>query len=205
MRRRLSAELAVVAVVEALEIDLIQIHPRAQVFEHLRRSVSVRHEPGEQPCGLGAAEDGHGPLGRDQRLVVRTDDHAGAGAPGQFHDLPGSSRPGRRHRIWIAQCLRGDPILAVSTVEIAAEHAEAQRGRAWRHVKERLFLNGIALHALYVSPGNPQLASAIEADLADPGLPVENRAAVAAGEAADAAVVDRLPQLAFADCAREAV
>ena len=41
-----AAELAVVAVVEALEIDLVEIDPRPQVLEHLRRAVAVRDEAG---------------------------------------------------------------------------------------------------------------------------------------------------------------
>ena len=43
-----AAELAVVAVVEALEIDLVEIDLRPQVFEDLRRAVAVRHEAGHE-------------------------------------------------------------------------------------------------------------------------------------------------------------
>ena len=47
-RREPSAELAVVAIVEALEIDFVEIDPRPQVLEHLRRAVAVRHEAGRR-------------------------------------------------------------------------------------------------------------------------------------------------------------
>ena len=73
-------------------------------------------------------------------------------------------------------------------MEIAAEHAEAVGERAGIGVEERLLLDGIALHSGGVSPGDVELAAAIEADLADSGLAFGDRAAVAAGEAADAVV-----------------
>ena len=47
-RLEAAAELAVVAIVEALEIDLVEIDPRPQVLEHLRRAVAVRHEAGRR-------------------------------------------------------------------------------------------------------------------------------------------------------------
>ena len=43
-----AAELTIVAIVEALEIDLVEIDPRAQVLEHLRRAVAVGHERRQQ-------------------------------------------------------------------------------------------------------------------------------------------------------------
>ena len=41
-RLQASTELAIVAVVEALEIDFVQIDPRPQIFDHFRRAVAVR-------------------------------------------------------------------------------------------------------------------------------------------------------------------
>jgi hypothetical protein len=55
-------------------------------------------------------------------------------------------------------------------------------------VEERFFLNGIALGGGGVSPGNVELAAAIEADFADAGLAFGDGAAVSAGEAAEAMV-----------------
>ena len=62
-------------------------------------------------------------------------------------------------------------------------------------VEERLLLDRIALHAADVPIGNVQHAAAIEADLADAGRAVGNRAGVAAGMAAQPAAVDGLDQL----------
>ena len=39
-----SAEFVVMAIVEALEINFVEIEPRAQIFEHLRRAVAVGDE-----------------------------------------------------------------------------------------------------------------------------------------------------------------
>ena len=47
-RLEAAAELAVVAIVEALEIDLVEVDPRPQVLEHLRRAVAVRHVAGRR-------------------------------------------------------------------------------------------------------------------------------------------------------------
>ena len=43
----------------------------------------------------------------------------------------------------IAQRLRGEPILAVGAVEIAAKHTEGQRVGARQHVEEGLFLHRV--------------------------------------------------------------
>ena len=49
-----SAQFVVVAIVEALQIDLVKIDPRTQVFEHLRRAVAVGDEAGDQARGLAS-------------------------------------------------------------------------------------------------------------------------------------------------------
>src|SRR5208282_4847034 len=56
--------------------------------------------------------------------------------------------------------------------------------------EERLLLDGIALHTGGVSPGHVERAAAVVADFADAGLAVGDGAAVSAGEAADAVVVE---------------
>ena len=73
-----AAELPVMPIVEALEIDLVEIDPRTQVLEHPRRAVPVRDEPGRQPGGPGFLEDRDRPFARDERLVVGADDDARA-------------------------------------------------------------------------------------------------------------------------------
>ena len=100
----------------------------------------------------------------------------------------GVASSGGRNRMRIAQGLRGHPVLAVGAVQIAPEHAEAVGERSGIGMEERLLLDGIALHARGVSPGNVELAAAIEADFADSGLAFGNGAAVSAGKTADAAV-----------------
>jgi hypothetical protein len=86
-------------------------------------------------------------------------------------------------------------------MEVAAEHAEAVGESAGIGVEERLLLDGIALHAGRVSPGNVELAAAIEADFADSGLTVGDWTTVAAGETADAVVAEIFDQarIGFAD------
>ena len=69
-----SAELAVVPVVEALEIDLVEIDVRPQVLEHARRAVAVRDEAGDEAVRARFLEDLDRPLGGDERLVVGRDD-----------------------------------------------------------------------------------------------------------------------------------
>lgn len=92
----------------------------------------------------------------------------------------------------IAQRLGGDPVLAIAAVQIAAEHAEAVGEGAGIGVEERLLLNGIALHASGVSPGDVERTAAIEADFADSGLTFGNGTTMSAGKTADSIVVELL-------------
>ena len=80
-------------------------------------------------------------------------------------------------------------------MEIAPQHAEAERQRAGMRVEERLLLDRIALHAADVPMGHMQHAAAIEAHLADAGRAVGNRTGVPARMTAQPAAVDRLDQL----------
>ena len=61
------------AVVEALQINFVGINPRTNIFEHLRRAISVRHERGLQSGGFGLFENRYRPFGGNQRLVVSAD------------------------------------------------------------------------------------------------------------------------------------
>jgi hypothetical protein len=185
-----SAELVIVAVVEAFEIDFVEIDPGAQVLENLRSGVAVGDESGDEAGGFGLFEDGDRPLAGDERLVIGADNDLRALIE-RIVDQ-GFRRDFERGRdgAGIAQGLRGDPILAVSAVEIATEHAEAVGERAGISVEERLFFDGIALHAGSVSPGDVERAASVEADFADAGLAFGDGAAVTAGEAANAVVVE---------------
>src|SRR5205814_2073933 len=74
-RLQYAAEIAVVAVVESLEVDLVQIDVRRDVVENLRRAVAVRHVRTDQALFLRFLENFDGPLRGDERLVVgRGDD-----------------------------------------------------------------------------------------------------------------------------------
>jgi len=95
--------------------------------------------------------------------------------------------------------LRCDPVLAVSTVEIASQHAEAVSQRARVSVEEGLFLDGIALYTANIAPRHIQRTAAVVAHLADAGLAVGDRATMAAGITADTVAVELFVQLSFAD------
>src|SRR5258708_10913390 len=77
---------------------------------------------------------------------------------------------------------------------IAAQHAEAVSESAGICVEERLLLDRIALGSGNVSPGNVEGAAAVVTDFADTRLAVGDGAAVAAGEAANPAMVELLVQ-----------
>jgi hypothetical protein len=64
-------------------------------------------------------------------------------------------------------------------------------------MKEGLLLDGIASEGLNVAPRNPKTAALIEADLAHASLALEDGATVAAGDASDAPLIERFPELAF--------
>jgi hypothetical protein len=66
-------------------------------------------------------------------------------------------------------------------------------------VKERLFLDRIALHPANVTPGNVEFSALVVANLAHAGLALKNGAAMSASETANAIAFNRLVKLAFAD------
>src|SRR5712691_1611318 len=68
-----AAEFVVVTVVKTFEIDFVQIEPRAEIFENLRRGVAVGNKTGDESGGFGFFEYGYGPLAGDERLVVGAD------------------------------------------------------------------------------------------------------------------------------------
>src|SRR5262249_22550358 len=100
-----AAKLAVMTIVEAFEIDLVEVDPWAKVFEHPWCSIAIRHEAGCEPGGLGLFEDGHRPFARDERFVVRADHNGGTKAERIFDQLLGSGLQRRRHSGWVAKGL----------------------------------------------------------------------------------------------------
>jgi len=183
-----------VMIVETLEIDFVKIDPRMKIFEHLRSAVTVRNECGQKAGRASLLEDGYRPFAGDEGFVVGADDHLCALQQRVFDQdfRIGSQR--LRYPFWISQCLRRDPVLAIRTVEIAAQHSKTVGERSRIGVEERLLLDGIALYSGHISPRNVELAALIEANFTYPRLTLVNRAAVAAGVATDAIAVDRFAE-----------
>src|SRR5438105_15443830 len=90
-------------------------------------------------------------------------------------------------------------MLGLVAVQVAAVESGAVRQRAEISVKERRRLDVMALDAEHIAPGYMQGAALVVADFANAGLPLGNRAAMSAGEAAHAIAVELFVQLAFAD------
>ena len=108
-----AAQLPVVLVVEALQIDLVEVDPGTQVVEHLGRGVAVRDVRADEAAPLGLAEDLDGPLARDQGLVVGGGEDPGVLALGQVDDLCGRHLLGRHAHHRVAQRLGGQRVLTV--------------------------------------------------------------------------------------------
>ena len=153
-RLQATAELPIMAVVEALEIDFVEIDVRAQVLQHLRRAVAVGDEPRGEPLLPRLGEDRHRPLGRDERLVVGADQNPGVLPERVLHQRLWGRVEGRGNSLRIAQRLRRDPVLTVRTVQIAAEHSKAVGESPGVRVEKWLLLDGIALDAANIAPGN---------------------------------------------------
>src|SRR5271155_3900851 len=66
-------------------------------------------------------------------------------------------------------------------------------------MKERLFLDGITLHAAHIAPGHVKGSTLVVTNLADSGLAVGNGAAMAAGIAAHAIAVEFLVEITFSN------
>ena len=150
-----AAEVAVGPVAEALQVHLVERDPGPDVLEHLLGAVAVRDVGAHEPLGLRVAEDLDRPLARDQRLVVGRGHDPGARALRGAHDLRRSHRLGGRRGRLVPERLRGDPVLAVAAVIVAAEHAEGQRPGARQRVEERLLLDRVELQAGHVAERAP--------------------------------------------------
>jgi hypothetical protein len=196
-----ASEFVVVAIVKTFQVDFVEIEPRADVVENLWSAVAVGDEPRKKPGGLGFFENCDRPFAGDERLVIGADQNFRALIKGVTYESLRSGGEWRRDRVGIAQGLRRHPVLAVSAMQVAAEHAEAVGESAGVSMEERLLFDGIALHSGGVSPGDVEFATAVEADFTDSGLAFGDGAAVAAGEAADAVVTEILHEgrIGFAD------
>ena len=139
------------------------------------------------------------PLGGDQRLVVGADQDLRSLTQRVLHQGLRRGLQRRRHRIRIAQRLRSHPVLAISAVQIAAQHSETVGQCARVGMEERLLLDGIALHSAHISPGHVERAALVVAHFADSGLTIGNGTAVTAGVAAHPVAIEFLVQIALTD------
>ena len=65
-------------VVKTLEINLVQVDPRSQIFQHLGRGVAIRDKAGDESGRSGFLEYRNRPLTCDERFVVGTDEYFAA-------------------------------------------------------------------------------------------------------------------------------
>src|SRR5207244_9971415 len=66
-----AAQLVVMTIVEALEVDLVEVNPGPQVFEHMGRAIAIRDKSGKQAGVFRLFEYGYGPLAGDEWLIDR--------------------------------------------------------------------------------------------------------------------------------------
>ena len=179
------AQLPVVLLAEALEIHFVEVNVRADVAEDLGRPVAVGDIAAGDSFRLRSGEHLHGPLARDEGFVVGADHH---GRPAAFRDGDDLLRldiPRWGESLAVAQRLGGQPVLAVGTMVIAAQHPEGERDGAGEGVEERLLFDRIHLQARHVASRDVEDAIPVVADSADAVEAVGDHAAVAAGIAAD--------------------
>jgi hypothetical protein len=152
-------------------------------IQGLLGGVAVGDEAGEQALLLRLLEDGHRPLGGDERFVV-SGDHGHSLLPArQIHQVIDLHLGDGGHGIVISQGLGGDPVLAIGAVVVATQHAERQGLPAGQYMKERLLLDGVTLETGHVAPWHLQCPGLVEADLADAFLARGDAAVMAAGVA----------------------
>ena len=202
-RSQAAAQFVIVAIVEGLKIHFVKVHPGPQIFEHLGRGVAVGDEAGDQTGRARLAKNRHRPFASDERLVVGADHACGAGRARGFHDLARRDSPEIQRRAEVAQGLRRDPVLAVSAVQVATQHAEAERARSRQGVKERLLLDGVGVQRAHIAVRHVELAAPVVAHLADAREAGRNRTTVAAGIAPHAPRIQRFVEFPFADLLRE--
>ena len=194
-----AAELPVMFLLETFQIHFVSHNPGAQKVQRFGRGVAVGDESAEQTGGLGLLKHGDGPFGGDQRLVIARHDKACFQfARGRDELFRRDCLEGRDRR-FVAQCLAGDPVLTVGTMEIASHHSEGERVTAGVHVEKRLLLDRVALQRRDVAERNPQLRALIETHFANAASAFADQTAMAAGGATDTVA------FGFPECANRRV
>ena len=100
-----ATEFSIISVAKALQIHLIQIDPGAQIVDYFRRSIPIRDVGRLESLPPCFAEDFHGPLAGDERLVVGAGDNSGLMAAGEVNEIAGRQIARRGSGIGIAQGL----------------------------------------------------------------------------------------------------
>ena len=95
-------------------------------------------------------------------------------------------------RTWVAQRLRGKPVLAEFAVKIASQHTKGQYIAAGQKVIERFLFDWIDLHTGNIAVGRHQCALLIKPQSAYPSFAGFDQAAVRACLAAHALLFFRL-------------
>src|SRR5215470_6999985 len=183
-------------VIKTLQVNLVKIHPRPQVFEYLRGAVSVGNKSGDQSSRTCFLKDSHGPFAGDQRFVVRADDDPASLAQRIENKFCWCDPHQASNSGGIAQGLGGDPILAIGAVQITAEHSEAVGECSWISMKEGFFLDWIALDAADIAPRDIESSVSIEANLANSELLVGDLATMPARKTPHPLAVELFVQLA---------
>ena len=93
--------------------------------------------------------------------------------------------------------MRRNPVLTVSTMEIAPKHSEAVGQGPGISVEKRLLLDGVALNAANISPRDIQRPAAVVTNLANSRLTVWNRTAVAASVTTHTIAIELFVKLAL--------
>src|SRR6266542_4236628 len=195
-----AAELPVVLVVHGLQVNLVEVHPGTNVVEHLSRAVAVGDVSGVETAPLRLLENGDRPLGSDEGLVVSGNDGRRAAFLRQAGQSLGRDVVRLCDCLGITDGLRGEPVLAVCAVQVAAEHPEGKSVGPVKCMEERLLLDRIALQRSDVTPRNAQHAPLVVAHPADALAALRDRAAVAAGIAPQPPVGKSLDELERRRC-----
>src|ERR1051326_3541832 len=113
------------------------------------------------------------------------------------HKIFGSHVFRRCNRVRVAERLRGDPILAVRAVVIAAQHSETHRQASGQCMKERFLLDRIKLEGAEISMRDQQFAPAVKSNATNPVLPFPDDTAMPARKAFELSLADLAVQLPF--------
>ena len=193
------AELVIVAVIKALQINFVEVNPGSQVLQHLWGAVPVGDKGGQQSCCTGFLENCHRPLTGYQRLVVGAHQDLGALMKSLLHQSLGGGSQRGTNRGRVTERLGRYPILAIGTVQVTAQHSEAVGQCPRIGMGKGLLFDRVAPHYTGIAPGNVQSPASVVANLADARLALRDGAAVTTGKTAYPVAVKFFVKFALAD------